>query len=493
MPQQLSKEINLGSLCVGDLTVESSELKEKIRSTAGEIEAILKQNTKVDYMAVIADGSIKSNITLLALATLGINCALIDHRTPSDLVARIAEQLNSDWVLSVVDDLHDKYQPEQIKKYKLKGIANPTPNLPSLEIANSGTLVIYSSGSTGIPKGIKLPWSFIRETVQMRSKSTGPYSSSTPRVINFFPISWSVGLMILMEIFDGVSIFALNPLTRTPSQLLRDISIIKPSILYLTANLAEVLAKELDKWTGETVNSIDYLFIGSGPLYWETVNGFRKLVPESTYFLANYSATEAPRIFFLKVPFTRLPTSGLVPVGTPREPENVTLKPTSDPELFEVLVANEIASGYVDESLNELRFQIDDNQIRWWISGDLVQLDKVTGNFFHRGRLDDFIKINDHSVSLIEVEKHIQVVTSSSEVAVVALRHQERMRLIALIVESSKQTKSESEIMKELRDILPSYSLPHSIFFIGEIPKTRTLKPDRIQLIKIAGELVEAK
>jgi benzoate-CoA ligase family protein len=120
----------------------------------------------------------------------------------------------------------------------------------------------------------------------------------------------------------------------------------------------------------------------------------------------------------------------------------------------------------------------------WVVTGDLYRVDE-DGFYWYEGRADDMIKVGGEWVSPIEIENALIAHPSVREVAVVGVSVEGTTRIRAVIVlapdhrESDALTRALQEWCKER---LQRYQFPHSVAYVNELPKTTTGKVQRFQL-----------
>jgi acyl-coenzyme A synthetase/AMP-(fatty) acid ligase len=179
------------------------------------------------------------------------------------------------------------------------------------------------------------------------------------------------------------------------------------------------------------------------------------------------------------------PASGPVPIGIPRDPDNLFLRPTGEGS-FEIIVSGNIASGYLDKSLTAEKFVTDENGKTWWLSGDLVRLDESSGNYYFVGRLDDFVKVNDHNVSLVEVDSALNAQPGVLNSLTLTAEHKGRTRIVSFIETKPGSNLDQDQVIQFLRARIPSYSIPQLVLVLDAFPLTRSGKPDRAKLRNLA-------
>lgn len=477
------------TIVVGNETLSLSDLAAEISGAKQNILKIVSSVEQGTYVPILVDNSMSSHLAILAAAEIGLDVAIIDSNTTSEVLNRILEKLNSSVGIIANPQIIVPASPT-ITRFTTIQRESEEENLRHTEQTLGGSVIVFSSGSTGDPKGVILPWeNLIRwAKIKIRYRSDGNSKQTQRTVLNFSPISWVLGLLNLLSVLLGAKLVTLNPNQFTPNQLLLEIQKLQPSHVTMTTNFAKVLSKAAKEWKSGPIESIQEVMIGSGKVMWETVNLFSKIIPKTAIFTHNLSATEAFRMFELNIAFGEIPTSGQVPLGAPRVAENVRLQPTDNKNKYEIFTSGDIAVGYVNEKKSKEAFSVDNQGKIWWKSGELVSLDIATGDYYHAGRIDNLIKINDHNVQLDEIEGLFQSHSAVSMATVFPVEIEERTRLVAFISWNDGNSLSQHEIAEYLSGSLPKYALPHKIVSLTSFPLTRSGKIDRAALAKIVAD-----
>jgi acyl-CoA synthetase (AMP-forming)/AMP-acid ligase II len=132
----------------------------------------------------------------------------------------------------------------------------------------------------------------------------------------------------------------------------------------------------------------------------------------------------------------------------------------------------------------EAVFDVDEEGVRWYHTGDLVSED-VDGNFRFLGRKDRMVKRRGFRVELGEIESVLYRHPQIKEVAVVAKNDEERGVSIKAFL-SSDQRPSIIVLKQFCTEKLPAYMVPDFFCVLEALPKTSTDKVDYEKLKSLA-------
>ena len=122
----------------------------------------------------------------------------------------------------------------------------------------------------------------------------------------------------------------------------------------------------------------------------------------------------------------------------------------------------------------------------WMRTGDLVRL--LDGRIHHQGRLDDLLKLGGMWVSPSEIEDVIRTHADVTEVAVVAIDDDSGVPTVrAFVVSGRRDDRFWKELLQLCRDRLARHKVPAAIEVVDELPRTVTGKLRRFVLRSGAG------
>ena len=347
--------------------------------------------------------------------------------------------------------------------------------------------ILYTSGSTGNPKGVILS----HRNLVAGANSVSQYLRNTAddRILSVLPLSFDAGLSQLTTAFTvGAKVTLLNYLL--PRDVIRicaeervtGITGVPP----LWFQLAEL------EWPKEASDSIRYFANTGGHMPRRTLDQLRLAMPKAKPYLM-YGLTEAFRSTYLD------------PAEVDHRPDSIG-KAIPNAEILvvrpngELCDANEVgelvhrgalvAMGYWnDPEKTAARFRPTPGQpagiplpeLAVW-SGDQVRRDE-NGFLYFVGRLDGMIKTSGYRVSPTEVEEVIFATSLVGSAVVLGVPHPTLGQgIIAVVTPPTSGTVDGDGLMHECRRRLPQYMVPLVVFERATLPRNPNGKIDRNQL-----------
>lgn len=357
--------------------------------------------------------------------------------------------------------------------------------------------LLYTSGSTGDPKGVILSHRNAMSFVEWACACVDVRPED--RLSNHAPLHFDLSVFDIYAAFrTGATLVpvpdTIAPFPTTLAKWIRDqrISIwySVPSALIrllLRGGLAEVELPGLRAviFAGE-VFPVKYL------------REVMACLPRAEFFNW-YGPTETNVCTYYRVP---RPLDGAVqsiPIGRPCEntdvvPVDADDVPVGPGEEGELLVRGPtVMLGYwglsqkTSEQLVESVAQSAYREV-WYRTGDIVRREEPGGYTFV-GRRDDMVKSRGYRIELGEIESVLYQHDSISEAAVVAIPDEEiGARLAAVLVTIDDEPIEDEEMRSFCAERLPRYMIPEAYSFRAALPRTSTGKTDRTVLIRELGQ-----
>lgn len=153
-------------------------------------------------------------------------------------------------------------------------------------------------------------------------------------------------------------------------------------------------------------------------------------------------------------------------------------------ELGEICVSGDILmNGYFqDEELNQKVFLIDDNNVKWVLTGDYGYIDQ-DDYFYFKQRLKRIIKVSGVIVCPSDVENVVSALPEIHNVYATSTNHDDRGSMIKLFVVKNHDCLLSdaqiSEIIKnKIKEEVSVYALPKEIRYLEKMPLTEIGKID---------------
>lgn len=361
----------------------------------------------------------------------------------------------------------------------------PTPPKPR-HVETDPALILYTSGSTGPPKGVVLSHRNLVAGVE----SVVSYLANTAddRILAALPLSFDYGLnQVTTALYAGGTAFLCDYLW--PKELLRVMDEARITGLAGVPPLWNQLVQS--DWPEGVADHLRYVTNSGGKLPRSTLDRLRTTLPDTRVFLM-YGLTEAFRSTYLPPEeLDRRPDSMGQPIPNARvqviHPDGALCGPGETGEL--VHAGPLVALGYWNApERTAQRFrpapaqppELPLGETAVW-SGDLVQQDE-DGFLYFMGRRDDMIKSSGYRISSTEVEEVLHGSGLVTEAAVVGVPHPILGEGILAIVTGTDDT---SALRAACQKALPAFMVPGDFVHLhASLPRGHNGKIDRTILRK---------
>lgn len=366
------------------------------------------------------------------------------------------------------------------------GLADGAPAGDDAPGADALAALLYTSGSTGQPKGVMV--SHANFLAGARSVAAYLGTDADDRVLSVLPLSFDFGLSQLTTAFHaGASVVLLDYLT--PRDVVQ--TCLRQAITQLAAVPPLWVQLAALDWPAEAVAAMRTLSNSGGRLPVPTVQALRQIFPEARLHLM-YGLTEAFRS-------TTLPP-GLAdahPASIGRaipDAEILVVRAdgtvTADNEPGELVHCGPLVTkGYWrDAARTAARFRAAPaastcGGVAVW-SGDTVVRD-ADGLLTFVGRADETIKTMGTRVSPTEIEEMAHqsgAVSAAMALGVADAVAGERIWLVATAVPGLSEAEAETRMMAYFRREAPPFMQPAAIHWLTSLPVSANGKLDRASI-----------
>ena len=395
--EQVEKSPNNIAIVFKDEKLTYKELNEKANAIAKEI-SIKKISNK--NICIILDKSIQMIISMLGILKSG-NCYVpIDSKYPDSRIELIIKETDC----SLIITNHSNKTKHNKDILFVEDINSYAENI-NYSMLNNNAYIIFTSGTTGVPKGVEILNKNIINTLLWRKNYYKFDSSINNLQLPSFSFDSSVEDIFTSLISGGTLVIPSNNINDVNS-LIDDIKKYNVSSLLITPALYNIL---LDQ-DCSNINSLKFITIAGEAFNIDLIKKHFNIFPNVKLF-NEYGPTENS-VCSTVYEFTK--NSNKILIGKPISgskayivSSNDSLCPIGVPgELW--VGGNGVAKGYLNnETLTNKKFiknPFDDGML--YKTGDLAKWTK-DGNIEFIDRIDNQIKIRGFRIELNEIDTNI--------------------------------------------------------------------------------------
>lgn len=483
---------------------ELDELSDKIANLL-----IKKKILKNQVIAIQNDKTAFGYAVILACLKLGIIYTNFDNTNPKERLNKIFDTAKPVLIISdanLAEHIVELCQEKNIKyfdystKTSQKEFREISSKLDSKKIesviGSDPAYIMFTSGSTGIPKGVLIKQESILNFIDWGKVTYNIVKEDTLTNVN--PIYFDNSVFdFYCSIFNKASLAAFSKdIITQPKKMLELIDEMKctfwfsvPSFLIYLTNL-----KLLNKETFKTIRAFSF---GGEGYPKEVLKKLYDLYSHKAEFFNVYGPTEGTCICsayqLSDEDFTDmhgLPTLGYI---APNFDYLILDKNNQQSNLGELcLIGPQLALGYYNDKERTKKSFVNNplatNYVqKMYKTGDLVER-KEDGKLYFIGRVDNQIKHMGYRIELEEIEAGLIKIPYIKQCAVIHGKTAKGFsRLVAYI--ATDNDVEQKQLRDELRKILPEYMIPNLFKTMKELPKNQNGKIDRVELKKMSGLL----
>jgi len=426
-------------------------------------------------------------VAMIACMQANIPYIPIDKIYPVDRVKKIIENTGTQILINCSHQTIDTPIAVCIN-HQLKIEKKQLPNYSNAiygKAADPLRYIMFTSGSTGEPKGVLIAKSSVLTFVEWAAQD---FKFSEHDVfMNQAPFTFDVSLCdVLNALMRGATlVLTSNDIVKNQEQFLQRIKQYECSVWTSTPSFAFLFLRHPNFKSTYLSHLKSFLFMGE-PLPNRTCVLLKKAF-EEIIILNAYGPTEATIVTTLiEITDEILQKYPLLPIGKPMPTSQLLIEKINeqDTEGEIIIVGNHVADGYFkDEQLSSKKF-VTYNNTKGFKTGDLGYYQDNL--LFCIGRNDDQVKMNGFRIELNEISAQILKHNNVDDAICVGLsRNNEVKKLIAFIILKQHELANESinEIKLSIEKSLPYYMMPGDFAVVDYFPVGTSHKVDKNQLI----------
>lgn len=381
-----------------------------------------------------------------------------------------------------------------LKNFRNEGSSEPRPEMCSKNAGSRIAYIMFTSGSTGVPKGVAITHQNVLSFINWSISRFGVTTSDI--FANISPMYFDNSVFdFYTALFSGASIFPIEKeLLSKPKKLLNAIDKIGCTIWFSVPSMLIYLMtmRELSKATFTSLRII--IFGGEGfpkselkklfELYCERIEFVNVYGPtEGTCICSSYTITknvfdsmdDLPPLgpinpnfeYFIIDEEGKISNRGELNILGP----NIGIGYYHDQKRTEEVFSNCCEHGFYATPM--------------YRTGDLVY--EKEGLLYFLGRKDNQIKHMGYRIELEEIELALCQVTGVNQVAVIYDRVNDAYGKIVAFIACDEDL-SANGIREKLKQMIPEYMIPNVIRFSRLLPKNQNGKVDKRELRRVFKE-----
>jgi acyl-CoA synthetase (AMP-forming)/AMP-acid ligase II len=500
----MSKFVNLGDLinrdrdtaktAVIDLGGEDVPTEYCYAELDGMTMAVARALTKRgfargDRVAIVSENRIEFLAAYYGIMRAGFVAVPVNYRFPQKTIHQILENAGAKMVFS--DNASRVNCPDGMPVVEFSGenddsfgnFLDPGEFTTVVPKDREPAMFLYTSGSTGLPKGVVLSHQSHIWVVETRLTP----DLERHRYLIAAPLYHMNALALSKLACAAHSTIVLLPKFEAKSYI-EAIGQYRPTWLTAVPPMIAMMLRERDTMANTDLTGVEFIRMGSAPVSEALMAATHRAFPEAKVTNA-YGTTEAGPVVF-----------GPHPKGLP-QPESSVGYPHPLVQLRLVdgdnrnadqggleMKSPALMNGYHNRPDVKPPFTADG----FYVTKDVFRRDE-NGFHYFLGRTDDMFVSGGENIYPADVERMLETNPDVSQAVVIPINDDIKgTKPVAFIIPKAGHAPTEDAIKKFALANAPAFQHPRFVWFVDELPLASTNKVDRNALQKLAQERVTA-
>jgi long-chain acyl-CoA synthetase len=356
---------------------------------------------------------------------------------------------------------------------------DPGAFAPVMPREREPAMFLYTSGSTGAPKGVVLSHQSHIWVVETRLAP----NLDRHRYLIAAPLYHMNALALAKLACAAHATIVLLPQFSARAYI-EAIGRYRCTWLTAVPPMIAMMLREHDLIARTDLSSVEFIRMGSAPVSHSLMEAIRHALPQASVTNA-YGTTEAGPVVFGPHP-NGLPQPEMS-VGTPHPQVALRLVDGEDRNSIEGVLEMKcpaLMNGYHNRPDVTPPFTADG----FYVTGDVFRRD-ADGFHYFVGRTDDMFVSGGENIYPSDVERMLERHPDIAQAAVVPIDDEIKgQKPVAFVVPKGGRAPSEDEIKRFALANAPAYAHPRFVWFADELPLASTNKVDRNALRRLAEE-----
>ena len=490
IPARFEKIVRAGPDRLAIKTPEDELTYDELNSAANRVahKLIDLQGRESTPVALLFETGVPIIVAMLGVLKAGHFFVLLDPSLPKKKIAAVLAKSQARLVFSDARNLQMARDVAgdglNIVDYESVSRCAISANCEHSLTPQMFSYIVYTSGSTGEPKGVICSHQTLLHHV--RALTNTYHICKEDKVSLMTSISGGALSTLALALLNGAALYPYDVQRSGVSELGNWLRREQISVWFMPSPLFRNMAAT--EKTHDYFSDLRLIRLRSDKVHRSDIELCQKIVPPSCVIATGLATTETGTIRMNLLDHGTKILGNEAPIGFPVENKEVFLidddgKGVGFNEVGEIAVRSKYLSpGYWnDPGLTESKFQRDaeNPELRIYYTGDLGLM-LPDGCLIHKGRKDFRVKIRGYAVDLVEVEKALLSHSGIREAVVATSRTpSDDTRLIAYFTFAGESAPTASDLRMHLQEKLADYMIPSAFVKLDKIPLNANGKFDR--------------
>ena len=491
--QLISRDRDLSKIAIIDLGTQGQAREisyAALDAMANSVARALAQRgfERGDRVAIVSANCVEYLAACFGIMRAGLVAVPVNYRFPPKIIDFVLRDANAKFVFC--DQERRAHCSAGISTFCFDEAAgtefdqfiNPGTFTAIVPLPNEPAMFLYTSGSTGVPKGVVLSHQSHIWVVETRLADR---DLSRQRYLIAAPLYHMNALALAQLAIAGYSTIVLLP-SFIARRYIKAIGRYRCTWLTAVPPMIAMMLREVELLAATDLSSVEFVRMGSAPVSQNLMSSLRRALPQAAITNA-YGTTEGGPIAFGPHP-DGLPIPDMS-VGFPHPKVQVRLAAGDERNAEQGVLEMKcpaVMLGYHNRP--DLPTPITSDG--FYVTGDIFRRDE-NGFHYFVGRSDEMFNCGGENIYPGDVERMLERHADVSQAAVVPIDDEVKgQKPVAFIIPKAGRHPSEDDIKQFALTNGPAYQHPRFVWIVHKLPLASTNKIDRSALRRLAQQWV---